>query len=402
MIEDVTVAGCGVAGGFFALRALQLGLKPTLIRVPMLAVGGVEIIPASAGRLLAILELDDVLAALGAGLGDGMVRWRADGATDVSPGRSLHVDRQALRAGVVAEAVRRGAQIRDVRRLPPFDPLAVSVDATGRSAAWSRPVVRSGRLSADIFSVRGAIAPGTGRLAMMERGWAYLAADEAGATAGVVGRSQRPATHLDAETRDALGIAPEVDFHFIGRRPAFVQWASKPVFGRRIAIGDAAMHHNPIGGRGIGFALGSAFAAATAISTWRDDPASEGAAGAYYEGYVAAEVRRHLAFLEAGPDVSALATVLPTHICWIATSMMGEVVVDSRVVVSEVFRVRSGATIRWAGGLDLSHLRAVTAKPVRSEGAVEQLLSQGISVAEARRTLVWALENGLIEAVSPV
>src|SRR5215472_5869412 len=90
-VDEVIIAGCGVAGAFLALRALQLGLKPTLLRVPGRAIGGVEIIPASAGRLLGALDLEDVLAGLGAGLGDGLTRRLTDETVDVAPGRSLHV-----------------------------------------------------------------------------------------------------------------------------------------------------------------------------------------------------------------------------------------------------------------------------------------------------------------------
>ena len=228
-----------------------------MIRVPAPTCPGVEIIPASAGRLLEILDLGDVLAHLGAGLGDGFARRGADGTVDTAPGRSLHVERLALREGVLAMAVRRGARVRDLSRLPSLDPDVVSVDASGQRAAWSQPVVRRGRISADVLAVEDSVPPGTGRIALMDRGWAYLAADQNGGTVGVVGRDRRAAGGIDAETRQALGLAPSTRCRFLGRRPAFVQWAAEPAAGRRLAIGDAAFHHNPIGGRGIAFALGS-------------------------------------------------------------------------------------------------------------------------------------------------
>lgn len=397
MKGEVIVAGCGVGAACFAIRALQLGLKPILIRVPMPSMRGVEVIPASAARLLEALELGEVLANLGVGLGEGMQRRWADGTTDTTAGRSMHVERQALRAGVLAEALRRGARIQDADELPRLDPASFSVDATGQHAAWSRPVFRRGKLSADIFMAEGReTAAGTGRLALMDRGWAYLAADQAVTSIGVVGRHRRAPTGLDPQTCEALGLSSAASFRFVGRRPAFVQWTSKPVDGRRLAIGDAAVHHNPIGGRGISFALGSAFAAASVFATWQDDPALEDGARAYYEGFVAAELRKHLGFLDGDGRSVAPEPPVPAQVRWIAPSVRGEMALDSRVVPGEVFVLASGTSIRWAGSFDLIRLRDIMSKTVSSEKAVERLCDQGLTVAEARRTLAWALANGLI------
>jgi hypothetical protein len=159
------------------------------LRASLPAVGGIEIIPASAWRLLDALELGDLLAGLEAGLGDGLMRRLADGTVDAREGRSLHVERLKLREALLKEAERRGARICDIDRLPRLDPDAYAVDATGQRAAWSRPVVRRGRESADIFfAAEAVISPGTGALALLDRGWAYLASDGTSATVGVVGR----------------------------------------------------------------------------------------------------------------------------------------------------------------------------------------------------------------------
>jgi hypothetical protein len=395
-VDEVIIAGCGVAGCFLALRLLQLGLKPTLLRLPTPTVGGVEIIPASAGRLLDALDLGDVLAGLGAGLGDGLTRRRADETIDLAPGRSLHVDRVKFRDGLLAEAARRGARIRDVKRLPPPDPMIHSVDATGQRAVWSRPVVRLSRRAADIFVAEAAVAPGTGRLALLDQGWAYLAADQSLATVGVVGRNTGAPTVLDTETRQALGLAPNMPFRFLGRRPALVQWARAPVVGRRLAIGDAAFHHDPIGGRGISFALGSAFAAAAVLATWRDDPSAEANARSYYDGYVASEVRRHLAFLGGEVDPLPALTELPERLQWIAPAATGALVVGARVVSGEVFMLASGQPTRWAGGLDLARLRELIIKAQPTAAVAERLRAHGLTAAEARSALVWAFAHRLI------
>jgi hypothetical protein len=400
-LDEVIIAGCGVAGSFLALRALQLGLKPTLLRVPAPVVGGVEIIPASAGRLLDELDLGDVLAGLGAGLGDGLTRRRVDETIVVAPGRSLQVDRVKFRDGLLAEAARRGARIRDVKRLPPPDPMIYSVDATGHRAVWSRPVVRLGRRVADIFAAEAAVAAGTGRLALLDQGWAYLASDQSLATVGVVGRYAGAPTALDAETRQALGLAPDIPFRFLGRRPAFVQWACASVVGRRLAIGDAAFHHNPIGGRGISFALGSAFASAAVLVTWRDDPDAADTAQAYYEGYVASEVHRHLAFLGGEVDPLPAPTELPERLQWIAPAATGALVIGGRVISGEVFMLASGQPTRWAGGLDLARLRQLTIEAKPTAAVAERLRAHGLTAAEARSALVWALAQGLIAPAGP-
>ena len=322
-MKKVIVAGCGAAGSFLALRVLQLGFEPTLLRAPVPAIGGVEIIPASAGRLLDALGLGDVLGRLGVGLGDCLTRRRSDGTIDTAQARSLHVDRLKLRDALLSEAERRGAMISQVRSLPAPDPAVYSVDATGLRAAWSRPVQRRGRQSADVFAVEAEATPGTGRLALLDRGWAYLASDQKMVTIGVVGRSGRGRPVLDPDTCRGLGLGLDLGFRFLGRRPAFVQWATRPVTGRRLTIGDAACHHDPIGGRGLSFALGSAFAAATVLATWRDDPGAHDIAQAYYEGYIASEVRRHLAFLDHEPLSGFVSNVLPKHIRWAVPAVAG-------------------------------------------------------------------------------
>jgi hypothetical protein len=400
-MKKVIVAGCGAAGSFLALRALQLGFEPTMLRAPIRAVGGVEIVPASAWRLLDALGLDGVLGRIGVGLGDGLTRRQADGTVDTVQGRSLHVDRLKLRAALLSEAERRGAAICDVKHLPAPDPATFAIDATGLRAAWSHPVQRRGRQRADLFAAEEAVRPGSARVAWLDRGWAYLASDQQTATIGVVGRYGRGTPVLDADTRRCLDIARDARFRFLGRRPAFVQWTTRPVAGRRLTIGDAACHHDPIGGRGLSFALGSAFAAATVLATWRDDPSARDVAQAYYEEYVASEVRRHLAFLDDEAPADIVPEVLPTHIRWLAPTTAGGLAVDGRVAAGEVFKLASGQSVRWAGGFDLVELRKLTSEIRPSEWVAGRLCALGLAPAEARSTLSWALENGLIGPAGP-
>jgi hypothetical protein len=400
-VAAVTIAGCGVAAGFLALQALQLGLEPTLLRVPAPTVGGVEIIPASAGPLLEALALGKVLAGLGAGLSDGLSRRQADGRHDFAPGRSLHVNRLRFREAVLTEAARRGARIHDVECLPPPDPGVFSVDATGQRAAWCRPLARRSRASADIFMAGAIVTPGTGRLALLRHGWAYLASDQAIATVGVVGRHTRPPATPDTETCQALGLTPGSPFRFAGRRPAFVQWAAKPAVGRKLAIGDAAFHHNPIGGRGIAFALGSAFAAATTLATWRDSPDTADAARSYYQDYITSEIRRHLAFLDRETAPAPPLVHLPNYLRWAAPTVTGGLAMNSRVVVGDMFVLASGQPARWAGGIDLMRLRDLTIEAAPCTWVIECLCAQGLTAMEAQSILTWAYSQGLIGAAGP-
>jgi hypothetical protein len=227
-VNDVTITGAGAAASFLALRALQLKLQPTILRASLPAVRGIEIIPASAWRLLDALGLGDLLAGLEAGLGDGLTRRLADGTVDARDGRSL-VERLKLRKALLREAERRGARIFDIDRLPRLDPDAYAVDATGQRAAWSRPVVRRGCESADIFfAAEAVISPGTGASALLDRGWAYLASDRTSATVGVVGRRGSTSLALDPQIFSALGLADGAPFRHVGRRAAFMQWAARP------------------------------------------------------------------------------------------------------------------------------------------------------------------------------
>jgi hypothetical protein len=160
---------------------------------------------------------------------------------------------------------------------------------------------------------------------------------------------QAPSPAPDPQIFGALGLADGAPFRHVGRRAAFVQWAARPILGRRLAIGDAAVHHNPIGGRGLAFALGSAFAAAAVLATWRDDPGVEKAARSYYESYVAAEVRRHLAFLGGEQPSPAVTPELPEHLRWVPPAVKGAVMVNGRVVPGEGVTFVNGQQARWLG-----------------------------------------------------
>jgi 2-polyprenyl-6-methoxyphenol hydroxylase-like FAD-dependent oxidoreductase len=148
----IVIAGCGFAGGVMALRPLQLGFAVTLLKGPRPDIGGVEIIPSRARYLLSELGLSEAFAAIRPDYGMGILRRLGSSTPEFRVGPALHVERLALRRAVIAEAAARGAEIRNFYLLPEPDQSAFAfIDATGRRAAWSRPVVRYGRNRADIF-----------------------------------------------------------------------------------------------------------------------------------------------------------------------------------------------------------------------------------------------------------
>jgi hypothetical protein len=399
-LPRLLIAGCGVAAGFMALRALQLGFSPVLLKIARSDVGGIEIIPASARHLLGELGLETVLARATPGLADGLLLHH-DGATQLRPGRALHVDRLDLRALVIEEACARGAEIREVERLPVPDRDCLAIDATGQRAAWSRPVVRYGRKWADLFSTPNRQSDRVGHLISLKQGWAYAASDQRQMTIGVICPAKRRISDLEQEVRQAFGIDSSAMLHYLGRRPAFPQAARMPLRSRTIAIGDAAFTHDPIGGRGISFALGSVFAAGAVLQTWRDRPKDADAAASYYLDYVRAESSRHFDFL-LGAHAPKVPTTLPSHVVWSAVKIRAAVAMPDGVVNADAALTRGGAAVRWLGKLDILTLRTICQKPEATRAVIDKLCIAGLKREEAGAVIGWALQHGVLGAGRPV
>ena len=380
-----------------ALRSLQLGFGVVLLDVPRPDIGGVEIIPSSARHLLSELRLDGALAAARPGYGLGMLRRLDAGAPEFRDGRALHVDRLALRRAVIAEAASRGAEIRCLRELPePDKSTFASIDATGRRAAWSRPVRRYGRRLADVFSAPGLTDYNAALVIGLGRGWCYAAADQAGTTIAVIHDGGQPRPQIERAIRGTFGIPPEASLIYLGRRPAFPQAAAAPLRGRVIAIGDAAFSHDPIGGRGLSFALGCAFAAGAALQTWRDQPARWQEAAAYYEDFVGAEQRRHLAFLSGHQEPARQS--LPSHVVWAAKKARAPLALPKGIELADVALTETGAPVRWLGRFDILELQSLCDRGQPTRVLIEALGRRGFIATEARAMLVWALRNGLLSA----
>ena len=398
----IVIAGCGFAGGLMALRSLQLGFDVTLLDVRRRDVGGVEIIPSSARHLLSDLRLDEALTTIRPGYGVGMLRFLDGGLPEFREGRALHVDRLALRRAVIAEAASRGAEIRTLRQLPEPDAGAfASIDATGRRAAWSHPVERHGRSVADVFSAPGSARRFIALVVGLSEAWGYAAADEAGTTIGVIHDGRLPRLEIERAIRPTFGLAQDALLTYLGRRPAFPQSAITPQRGRVLAIGDAAFSHDPIGGRGLSFALGSAFAAAAVLQTWRDHPARWQCAAAYYADYVAAEKRRHLAFISGDQKQPPQPKPVPAHVVWSGKEARAPLALEDGIDVADVALTQAGTPVRWLGRFDILELKAQCDSVQRASGLIEASSRRGFTAAEATALMDWALRNGLLRAADP-
>jgi hypothetical protein len=396
----IVIAGCGFAGGVMALRSLQLGLDVILLDVPRPDIGGVEIIPSSARHLLSELRLNEALTTIRPGYGVGMLRCLDGGVPEFREGRALHVDRLALRRAVIAEAASRGAEIRTLRQLPEPDAGAfASIDATGRRAAWSHPVERYGRSVADVFSAPGSASRFTSLVVGLSEAWGYAAADEGGTTIGVIHDGRLPRPEIERAIRPKFGLAQDTLVIYLGRRPAFPQSAAAPLWGQVLAIGDAAFSHDPIGGRGLSFALGSAFAAAAVLQTWRDHPARWQRAAAYYADYVAAEKRRHLAFIFG--DQKQAPQPVPSHVVWSGNEARAPLALEDGIDVADVALTQAGTPVRWLGRFDVLELKAQCDSVQRTSDLIQTLGRRGFTAAEAAAIIDWALRNGLLRAAGP-
>jgi 2-polyprenyl-6-methoxyphenol hydroxylase-like FAD-dependent oxidoreductase len=401
-MPNIIIAGCGFAGGVMALRCLQLGFDVTMLDVPRPDIGGVEIIPSSARHLLSELRLDAALTAVRPALSMGMLRCLGDGAPEFREGRSLHVDRLALRRAIIAEAASRGAEIRRLRQLPPpDDDVFASIDATGRRAAWSRPVTRYGRTLADVFSAPRLTGYDTSLVVGLGPAWAYAASDQAGTTIGIIhgGGMRRP--ELEHAVRATLGLGRDAPLTYLGRRSAFSQSAVAPLQGRVISIGDAAFSHDPIGGRGLSFALGSVFAAGAVLQTWRDHPARSQSASAYYQDYVVAEKDCHLAFLSEDQERAGQLPSAPSHVLWSAREALAPLALAEGIDIAEVVLTQAGTRVRWLGRFDIFEMRALCDRVQRTNALIEGLCRKGLTITEARAMLEWALRHGILRAADP-
>ncbi|MCA1671283.1 MAG: hypothetical protein LC799_03445, partial [Actinobacteria bacterium] len=231
--------------------------------------GVVEALPESAVRLFAEVGLSTELATAGAVTVEGFDNAYGPGPAHRLEGMWTHVDRARLARECLLAARRRGALELPVAAAGP--PVATAgsgvrvhvqdswlagfaaVDATGRVAAWSRPVSRTGAGGAALFTGPGSALPRRGRVTRTEDGWAYRLDHPQASTAGIVTRPGVP-RKLRGDVAARLDIADPRPYLRVAARPAGVQWSDQPVAPGRLAIGDAALAFSPVAGQGLRFA----------------------------------------------------------------------------------------------------------------------------------------------------
>src|ERR1700674_2334828 len=312
--REIVIAGTGIAAAATALRLISLGLISRLVSLGRPIMPGVEAIPEAAFPLITELGLDGAVARAGGKLVEGFENAWVASAPVVRHGRWLHVERSAFATAAIDEALSRGVARSTVETLPPVPSRCLAaIDATGRSAAWSRPIQRSGNQVADLFEVSSPVE--RGRIERSPDGWIY----QIGSTLGVVSTRGRPKTPQGAR--------------YLGRRPAFPQWCENPIEGLRIAVGDAAFAYDPLAGQGIRFALASAFAAASVIQCRKDNGGRE-VADRFYRNFVRQARVRHLKCLArlnlALPP--AVWEPLPSRLAFSGRIGAPELSVDSRII----------------------------------------------------------------------
>lgn len=439
---DVVIAGAGVGAAAAAMGLLSVGFRPLLLSRGTPPNEGAEALPERAVRLFDALGMAGVLPDAGAVLAEEFsTTWGSESGISRRAGRT-HVERAALARHALAEAVRWGAAVWDCAHLPRLHDrhdwvemnlagktrrFFAAVDATGRSASWSRPVVRAGGRVADIFRLAGPCGVPRAEVVTVDQGWAYRIDLADSITVGVVSRGGRPDGRIDRQVATKLKLAGEA--RFVGRRAAFPQWAEHPLVGRRLSIADAAVAHDPVSGQGITFALGSALAAAAVIRTWRDVRQNKELADSYYRELVAAERERHLSAVETlygklerggahqreraapvAPPASDLtltalaaqsspnAVPLPRAIRFAARTRVSAVRRDGLIVPDEVIALENGKAVRWLGNFDLLLLRNLCPTWTPLGSLLETLSQQYCTRSHGLALISWCLNNNILSS----
>ncbi len=277
-------------------------------------------------------------------------------------------------------------------------PFIAAVDATGRAAAWSRPVRRQGQDIAHLFEGPPGASPLCGRVVADSgrRRWAYRAGLSGSTTVGVVG-SGESSHELDPALAKSLDL-PAGHFRCIGRRPSFPQWAADPVRGRCLAVGDAAFASDPLAGHGIRFAMASGIAAAAAIDGLARRIDAD-LARDYYREFVNAARARHLrslALLRAGPSPIAPPLVLPEIVRFTVRPRLAALHSRGTLAADVAFELPDGALVRWAGGFDLRNLARLAPEPIPAAELLQRLHSEGLSLPDARTLLAWCVAHNIL------
>jgi 2-polyprenyl-6-methoxyphenol hydroxylase-like FAD-dependent oxidoreductase len=418
----VVIAGAGLAACATACALRARGFSVVLLESTRSIAARVrretptiEAFPAKTIARFAELGLETALARARPVATSGFENaWESGSPGHLVEGTWVHVEREAL-----ARAVR--ASFVTVPRLPalsagpgPFQwsvagvprSTRVAIDATGRAATWSRPIARRAARVAALFAGPGSKRARSGRLVRTDDGWAYALFHPDRTTVGIV----TPSSHgrsLPSDVANALGVADDGTFRKQRSCPAHAQWSREPIVARGdrlfLAVGDAALAHEPIAGLGISFSLASASAAACAVETALGAAESEAldAAVSYYRELVGSARRRHVAQLDVHAGTTPARSAPPQFtresiIRFTATPALTGVRRADRIVSATCFRASDGELVRWVGGFDLLDLQGMVEAGTRLETLRNRLASRGVASEAAVRFVAWCIARGVL------
>jgi flavin-dependent dehydrogenase len=409
---DVLIGGAGIAAAAVAVRLCALGFRPLIVGTRSRILPGVEAIPEAALPLFEELGVSHILRWAKGLVVEGFENhWRTEEPV-LRPGRWIHVERALLAKAATLHALKQGAGFRLCESLPKLDGsdsvfvndggtrlrFEAAIDATGRSAVWSRPIQRCGRQLADIFNSSPRSSP-QGRVVRLSQGWAYRIGLKHSTTVAMLGEYGAHRHRPDAAARTALGLISR-EISYAGRRPAFPQWSENPIQNKRIAVGDAALAYDPLAGQGLRFALSSAFAAATVVNTWRHSPGRSAAAERFYRDYLIQSRCHHLKSLDQirldEQPAQPVLNLLPETVIFSGQTIRTDLHVNSRIVSSLAVLLPDGTPVRWVGGFDLLRIRDMARELVRSSDLVQLLVTAGLTPRRAAGLVGWCVRQELI------
>jgi len=381
---NVLILGAGVAGATTAWLLQRAGYAITCID------GGarydaLEAAPVAILRLFDAVGLSHVAAEVsrpvrGFGGGDFLIYSRA-----------------ALVAALRRSAAAVGVAFVPKRNFVPGVPsIDFRIDASGRTAAWSRPLQRFNIGVADVFRAPTR-RPGAQFIDAGDH-WAYLLDDGQTRTIGVVGPRRARSKCLPPNWAEAFAMPP-AEASLTARCLASAQWTTRPVDGRRLSVGDAAFAHEPLAGQGIRFALACALAATATVRTLLERPEQADAARTYYADLVAAERDHHLSYLRG--DVFDAPATNPGAYGHDLIRFVGEwkstpMVVAGFIEAHPALHLPDGRTTRWVGGVDTKILADVADRATTVAMAQRRLQDRGLSSAAARALISWGIAQGVL------
>jgi hypothetical protein len=436
----VVISGGGIAASVMALRLLHYGFSPTIITSNLPPLPGAELIPIRTVELFSRIGLDLALQCAEMREISEFRTTFASGSSFVKQGTFFSLDRLKLASTALAECVRKGVQVlhyahirglqtsaktASVRLFGEDHTFFSAVDATGRSAVWSHPIRRFGTTVATLFEVVPPASRMESQIFADGNGWSYRIDCPKSTFIGVLPIPRSSVKKLETNIALRHGVRVQ-NAKYLCRRAAYVQKTIAPIVGHRMAIGDAALAHNPISGRGISFAVASANAAAAVTNTFLVTPNNSDLAREYYRQFVEREADHHLQSLKAfqQPDASeanksfnsmpefdgsveicdrSVPGRFPSQYginpeCYLrfsATIQTSGIQCADLIVPDEVVELRDGSLVKWLGSFDLSSLRQLRNRPVtiRDFGL---MLSSRFPPRQVEALLAWCLRKGVL------